>query len=76
MTITEEIRGLWRTLVPAAQTLGRAKFNADEQPARHRADATRRPYAPVGRTGARAYRPPAHRAGLPRAGTTGAEHQN
>ncbi|MGH3823548.1 MAG: hypothetical protein ACRDRA_12080 [Pseudonocardiaceae bacterium] len=62
MTITEEIRGLWRALVPAAQALGRAKSDTDEQPAKHRADTTRRPYAPVGRTGARIYRPPSHRA--------------
>ena len=64
MTITEDIRGLWRALVPAAQALGRAQqgFDTDKPPAKHRAGTTRRPYAPVGSTGARIYRPPSHRA--------------
>jgi hypothetical protein len=67
MTITDELRGLWRALVPAAQTLGTAQHEfstdkTDKPPAKHRADVTRRPYAPVGRTGARIYRPPSHRA--------------
>lgn len=62
MTITEDIRGLWRALVPATRALSRTRFDTDKQPAKHRADTTRRPYAPVGRTGARIYRSPSHRA--------------
>ncbi len=64
MTIAEDIRGLWRAVVPAAQALGSAqhRFDAGKPPAKHRADTTRRPYAPVGATGARIYRPRAHRA--------------
>lgn len=66
MTITEDIRGLWRALVPAARAMGRAQLEAGKPPAKtpakHRADTSRRPYAPVGRTGARIYRPPSHHA--------------
>ena len=64
MTISEEIRGLWRTLVPAVQMLVKAQhgFDTDKPSAKHRTNTTRRPYAPVGGTGARVYRPPSHRA--------------
>jgi hypothetical protein len=64
MTIIAEFRGLWRTLVPAAQTRDTAQhaFDTGKPPGKHRADTARRPYAPVGRTGARIYRPGSHRA--------------
>jgi hypothetical protein len=66
MTITDDIRGLWCALVEAAQSLGRSLAG------RHRAGAARRPYAPVGRTGARIYRPNSHH----HSRATGAEYQN
>lgn len=74
MTITDEIRGLWCALVPAAQILGKSphRFDAGKPAGKHRAGTARRPYAPVGRTGARIYRPNSHR----HSRATGAEYQN
>ena len=62
MTITDEIRGLWRELMPTTQMLSSTQRGADKSSGKHRADTTYRPYAPVGRTGRRIYRPPSHRA--------------
>jgi hypothetical protein len=64
MTITDDIRRLWCALAPAAQMPRSAQREPDpDKPSgKHRADSTRRPYAPVGRTGRRIYHSPAHRA--------------
>lgn len=62
MTITDEIRGLWRALMPTTQMLSSTQLGTDKPSGKHRADSTCRPYAPVGRTGRRIYRPPSHRA--------------
>jgi hypothetical protein len=64
MTITDDIYRLWCALVPVAQMVRPAQheLGTDKPSGKHRADATRRPYAPVGRTGRRLYRSPSHRA--------------
>src|SRR5918997_2414693 len=64
VTITDEIRGLWRELMPTTQIRSSTQLGTDKpKPSgKHRADTTCRPYAPVGRTGRRIYRPPSHRA--------------
>lgn len=64
MTITDDIYRLWSALIPATQMARSAQHEVrtDKPPGKHRAAATRRPYAPVGRTGRRIYRPPSHRA--------------
>jgi len=74
MTITDEIRGLWCALAPAAQVLGKSQhgFDAGKPAGKHRAGTARRPYAPVGRTGARVYRSNAHR----HSRATSTEYQN
>ena len=74
MTVIDDIRGLWCALVPAAQVLGKSQrgFDAGKPAGKHRAGTARRPYAPVGRTGARIYRSNSHR----HSRTTGTEYQN
>jgi hypothetical protein len=64
MTITDGIYRLWCVLLPAAPMPHSAQDEAGtgKPSGKHRAAATRRPYAPVGRTGRRIYRSPAHRA--------------
>jgi hypothetical protein len=69
MTITDDIYRLWCALAPSAQMPpARMPRSAQHEPGtdkpsgKHRADSTRRPYAPVGRTGRRIYRLPSHRA--------------
>jgi hypothetical protein len=64
MTITDGIYRLWCALVPAAPMPRSTQDEAGtgKPSGKHRAAATRRPYAPVGRTGRRIYRSPSHRA--------------
>lgn len=64
MTITDNIYRLWSALVPATQIArpGQYEIGTVKPSGKHRAAATRRPYAPVGRTGCRIYRSPSHRA--------------
>lgn len=64
MSITDDIYRLWSALVPATQMARSAQHEVrtDKSSGKHRAAATQRPYAPVGRTGRRIYRSPSHRA--------------
>ena len=64
MTITDDIYRLWCALAPAARMSRSAQHEpgTDTPSGKHRAESSRRPYAPVGRTGRRIYRSPSHRA--------------
>ncbi len=64
MTISDDIYRMWCALVPAGKMARPAQheLGTDKPSGKHRAEVTRRPYAPVGRTGRRIYRSPSHRA--------------